>query len=130
MNFFEHQDRARRQTRRMLFLFALAVLAIVAVTDAVLLFALNLDAAHRAGVWTSWCAIWPLSSGMAMAILLGSAYRIATLSGGGASVARELGGTETSSSDNFANRRLRNVVEEMAIASGVPVPRIFVLENE
>jgi Zn-dependent protease with chaperone function len=130
MNFFAHQEQARRQTRRMLFLFALSVLAIVAVTDAVLLFALNLDAAHRAGVGTSWGAIAAMSAGIATAILLGSAYRIATLAGGGSAVARELGGTETSNSDNFAYRRLRNVVEEMAIASGVPVPRIFVLENE
>jgi Zn-dependent protease with chaperone function len=132
MNFFEHQEQARRQTRRMLFLFALAVLAIVAATDVVVLFAIGLDESHRAGAaTTSWGAIVVLSFFVATAILLGSAYRIATLSGGGGTVARELGGTETTSAtDNFAYKRLRNVVEEMAIASGVPVPRIFVLENE
>jgi len=130
MNFFAHQEQARRQTRRMLFLFALAVIGVVAVTDAVVVFAINLDAAHRAGEGASPGAIAALSVAIAVAILLGSAYRIATLSGGGAVIARELGGTETSSSDNFAYRRLRNIVEEMAIASGVPVPRIFVLENE
>ena len=27
-------------------------------------------------------------------------------------------------------RRLRNVVEEIAIASGVPVPKVYVLEHE
>jgi Zn-dependent protease with chaperone function len=132
MNFFEHQEQARRQTRRMLFLFGLAVLAIVAATDVVVLFAIGLDESHRTGaVTTSWGAIVVLSLFVAMAILLGSAYRIATLSGGGGTVARELGGTETTSAtDNFAYKRLRNVVEEMAIASGVPVPRIFVLESE
>lgn len=131
MNFFEQQERARRQTRRMLFLFALAVLAIVAATDVVLLLAIGLDNAHRADGGISWGAIAGLSTVVAAAILLGSAYRIATLGGGGGAVARELGGIETTgSSDNFAYRRLRNIVEEMAIASGVPVPRIFVLENE
>jgi Zn-dependent protease with chaperone function len=130
MNFFEHQERARKQTRRMLFLFALAVLAIVAATDVVVLFAIGLDKAHHADGGTSWGAIFALSVAVATAILLGSAYRIATLGGGGAAVARELGGTETSASGDFAYRRLRNIVEEMAIASGVPVPRIFVLENE
>jgi Zn-dependent protease with chaperone function len=131
MNFFAYQEQARRQTRRMLFLFALAVLVIVAATDVVVLFAIGLDSAHHAEGGVSWSAIAMLSVGVAGAILLGSAYRIATLGGGGAAVARELGGTETSSgTDNFAYRRLRNVVEEMAIASGVPVPRIFVLENE
>ena len=130
MNFFEHQEQARRQTRRMLFLFALAVAAIVAATDFVVLLAIGLDKTHHADSGTSWGAIFVLSIAVATAILLGSAYRIATLGGGGAAVARELGGTETSSSDNFAYRRFRNIVEEMAIASGVPVPRIFVLENE
>jgi len=43
MNFFEHQERARRQTRRMLFLFALAVIGVVVVSDAVIFFAISLD---------------------------------------------------------------------------------------
>ncbi|HEY6984664.1 MAG TPA: M48 family metallopeptidase [Rhodanobacteraceae bacterium] len=130
MNFFAHQEQARRQTRRMLFLFALAVLVVVVATDLVVLFALNLDQAYHAGGGAGFGVIAGLSVVVVAAILLGSAYRIASLSGGGAAVARELGGTENSNSDNFAYRRLRNVVEEMAIASGVPVPRIFVLENE
>ncbi len=130
MNFFAHQEQARRQTRRMLFLFAVAVLVVVAATDLVILFAVGLEDAHHARGSASWGEIAGISVVVAAAILLGSAYRIATLGGGGATVALELGGTETSGSDNFAYRRLRNVVEEMAIASGVPVPRIFVLENE
>ncbi|HKE48893.1 MAG TPA: M48 family metalloprotease, partial [Rhodanobacteraceae bacterium] len=130
MNFFAHQEQARRQTRRMLVLFALAVLVVVAATDVLILVTLDFDETFRTGAGASWGAIGAASVGVATAILLGSAYRIATLGSGGASIARELGGTETSSSQNFAYRRLRNVVEEMAIASGVPVPRIFVLENE
>ena len=58
-------------------------------------------------------------------------YRIATLRAGGAAVAAQLGATEVPhDSGNFAYRRLRNVVEELAIAAGVPVPQVFVLEDE
>lgn len=131
MNFFAHQERARRQTRRMLFLFALAVLAIVLATDLVVLFALGIDSAQRADGGINWSGIAVLSVMVVVAILLGSLYRIATLGSGGAAVARQLGATEVpTGTGNFAYQRLRNVVEEIAIASGVPVPQIFVLENE
>ncbi len=63
---------------------------------------------------------------------LSSLFRIAALrSGGGESVALQMGGTPVpEDTADFNLRRLRNVVEEIAIASGVPVPRIFVLEHE
>ena len=64
-------------------------------------------------------------------ILLASLYRTATLSRGGGQVARMLGATEvTGEGSDPLRRRLLNVVEEMAIASGIPVPEIFVLEEE
>ncbi len=127
MNFFAHQERARRQTRRMLAMFTLAVLVIVLVTDFVVLFAFaGADALRvQAG------PLLLLSLGVAGVIGLGSLYRIATLRGGGAAVARGMGGTAVASdTTSFAYRRLRNVVEEIAIASGVPVPEVFVLEEE
>jgi Zn-dependent protease with chaperone function len=131
MNFFAHQEQARRQTRRMLVLFAFAVAAIVVAVDVVVLFAMGLDSAGRAGGGVNWGGIATLSFLIVAAILCGSAYRIATLRGGGSAVARQLGGTEAAAgSGNFAYQRLRNVVEEIAIASGVPVPEIFVLEDE
>ena len=131
MNFFEHQEQARSQTRRMLFLFALAVIAVVVATDALVLFAIGLDSSSHMRGGISWGGIAALSVVIAIAIGLGSAYRIASLSGGGASVAQQLGGTRVDpTASSFAYRRLRNVVEEIAIASGTPVPQIFVLENE
>jgi Zn-dependent protease with chaperone function len=129
MNFFEHQEQARSQTRRMLILFALSVLAVVAATDVLVVFAFAADSKSAGGI--TWGGILALSVAIAIAIGLGSAYRIATLSGGGASVAQQLGATRVDPmTTNFAYRRLRNVVEEIAIASGTPVPQIFVLENE
>src|SRR5690606_39209585 len=62
---------------------------------------------------------------------LGSMFRIASLGGGGAPVARQLGGVPVPEDTRDPHlRRLRNVVEEMSIASGVPVPAIYVLDHE
>ena len=64
-------------------------------------------------------------------ILLASLYRSLQLRGGGSRVARELGGVEVDgTTTDPLRRRLLNVVEEMAIASGVPVPEVFVLDHE
>lgn len=60
-----------------------------------------------------------------------SLYKTAALSSGGGKVATQLGGTQVSADvSDPLRRRLRNVVEEMSIASGIPVPEIYVLEEE
>lgn len=137
MNFFEHQDRARRQTRLLIVLFTLAVLSILVAVNFVMLAALgtfeSVDESWLAAgflrrnaeiiLWTS------LITGAV--IFLASVYRGMQMRSGGSQVARELGGVpvEPGAADPL-RRRLRNVVEEMAIASGIPVPEIFVLEHE
>jgi len=64
-------------------------------------------------------------------ISLSSLYKIALLSSGGGKVARSLGGTlVTAEINDPLRRRLYNVVEEMAIASGIPMPEVYVLEKE
>ena len=67
-----------------------------------------------------------------MAVIFGaSLFKTAVLSSGGGKVAQALGGTLVAAdTTDPLRRRLRNVVEEMAIASGVPVPEIYVLEEE
>ena len=61
----------------------------------------------------------------------GSLYKTASLSGGGRSVAELLGGRLVApDTSNYLERRLINVVEEMAIASGTPVPPVYVLDEE
>jgi len=121
MNFFEHQDRARRQSRWLLILFALAVLAIIAAVDVFVYFAVGPD---------PWNLVWAtlITGGI---IFGASAVRTLQLRAGGGEVAQAMGGTllEAAPSDPL-RQRLRNVVEEMAIASGVPVPEIYVLEQE
>ena len=141
MDFFAHQDRARRRTHLLLVLFALAVVGIVAVVDLIAFAFLGLGtdpdglgvssvfspAAVREGlpllIWVS-----VLTAG---AIGLASLFRILTLRNGGGAVARGLGGVMVNADTRDPQlQRLCNVVEEMAIASGVPVPQIYVLEQE
>ena len=135
MNFFAQQERARAHTKRMLFLFVLAVICIVGSIDLVLFIAfggmgdrhhtakLSSTAAPQVMFWTSVLVLAVIS--------LSSLYKISQLRSGGGAVARQLGAVPVeSNSPDFAHKRLRNVVEEMAIASGVPVPEIYILEDE
>jgi Zn-dependent protease with chaperone function len=120
MNFFEHQAAARRGSGRLVLLFALAVGGIVLAVDlATLLFT------------GSWAATAAATVATLLVIGLGSLYRVASLRGGGAVVAAQMGGTFVPEDTRDPSlRRLRNVVEEIAIASGVPVPKLFVMDNE
>lgn len=66
-----------------------------------------------------------------LVILAGSLTKVVQLRGGGAKVALALGAREVSpQTGNLRERRLINVVEEMALAAGVPVPRIFIMDEE
>ncbi|HEU0307405.1 MAG TPA: M48 family metallopeptidase [Lysobacter sp.] len=128
MNFFERQAAARRNSSRLVLLFVLAVAGIVLAVDLAvwLVFA---DADSSAGEFG---ALMAFSSLLTLAIIgLGSLYRVATLRDGGESVALQMGGVAVpEGSTDFNLRRLRNVVEEIAIASGVPMPKLYVLEHE
>ncbi|MDZ7790787.1 MAG: M48 family metallopeptidase [Xanthomonadales bacterium] len=121
MNFFEHQDKARRQSRFLIGMFALAVVAIIAAVVAFVYFAIGSD---------PWVLFW--AAVITGGIILGaSAVRTLQLRGGGGEVAQAMGGTRIDAAPSDPLRqRLRNVVEEMAIASGVPVPEIYVMERE
>jgi Zn-dependent protease with chaperone function len=135
MNFFAQQERSRSHTRRMLILFALAVISIVAAVDIVVMIAFGAfgDSKHALA---SARHVPPQALFLSTLAVLGvvaaaTAYKISTLRSGGGAVARQFGATLVASdTTNFAYRRLRNVVEEIAIASGVPVPEIYVLEDE
>ena len=130
MNFFERQDQARRLSKRLVLLFALAVAAIVvAVNVIVLLVGGGFSEATLPGA--RWAAVVAVTLATLGVIGIASMYRISSLRTGGSAVARQLGGTPVpEDTHDFNYRRLRNVVEEIAIASGVPVPQIFVLEEE
>ena len=138
MNFFAQQEAARKQTLRLLIIYVLAIGFIVA--GLVLVYATVMTLVvvdpQRGIDPLLWITRHPSSVllvavGIVLFIGLASLYRIISTRGGGGSVARSLGGTRVSEDTRDpAARRLVNVVEEMAIASGMPVPEIYVLENE
>lgn len=139
MNFFQSQDNARQKTRSLILMFILAVVAIVAAVNLVIT-ALIINIGNEAGTATLPDFNWIMNNlslvmGISLStvgfISLSSLYKIASLSAGGGKVARSLGGTLiTAESTDPLRRRLYNVVEEMAIASGIPMPEVYVLEQE
>ncbi|MCH8072575.1 MAG: M48 family metallopeptidase [Proteobacteria bacterium] len=129
MNFFDAQDRARRFTRWLVVVYVISTVLIVA--GVTLIVGVGLDAV---GQYNSPAnpAILGFTAVAATLFILGSTlYKTARLSSGGGRVAQDMGGTLVPPDVRDPLRmRLRNIVEEMAIASGVPVPEIYVLEEE
>jgi Zn-dependent protease with chaperone function len=140
MDFFARQAATRRQSRWMVFLFALAVIAIVVAIDFVVVATVAiLSASEDGGLLASpdmSLARYPVVAIASTVVVLGtigisSLVRTVKLAAGGGKVAEQLGGTRVGAdTTDPLRRRLRNVVEEMAIASGVPVPQVYVLERE
>ncbi len=142
MNFFQHQEYARSKTRWLLFVYVLAVVAIVIALDAIFMLVKYLAVSEYSQTTNLTTDIKGLIENDASTLLLfslaiivfigvASLFRVLTLQGGGSKVAAALGGTLVDA--NHPDRRVRrliNIVEEMAIASGLPVPQVFVLEQE
>ncbi len=138
MDFFQNQEVARKKTGLLIVYFLLAVILIIATVYVVIAAVLRLgDPAAQTGDTISLAALWDpqlfgaVALGTAALISGGSLYKIASLSGGGHTVAELMGGKllhpQTTDPDE---RRILNVVEEMAIAAGTPVPPVYLLENE
>ena len=140
MDFFARQAATRRQSRWMVFLFILAVIAIVIAIDLVVVTAVAiLSVQDDGGLLASpelSLSRYPLAALFSTVVVLGtigisSLARTVSLAAGGGKVAEQLGGTRVGAdTTDPLKQRLRNVVEEMAIASGVPVPQVYVLERE
>ena len=140
MRFFEHQEKARNHTFRLLVLFGLGVFALIFSIDAILLLGLGfsdspggLDGANWGKILATYFPALALVAAF-LGFVIGSAslYRLSQLSsGGGASVAESLGGhlLQAETSDPV-ERKILNIVEEMAIASGMPVPRVYLMDED
>jgi Zn-dependent protease with chaperone function len=129
MDFFERQRLVRRMSVRLVVLFAIAVIGIVVVVDiaAILAFrGLSMSPGNLVGLLLLVTA--------ATLVAIGGAALVRTITlrgGGGTRVALDLGGVPVPPDTADPQlRRLRNVVEEMAIASGAPVPAVFLLPDE
>ncbi len=133
MDFFKHQDLARKRTKWLLLYFVLAVVAIVVSINMVTFVLLNVfGGAHMTvAQWlhSPWFVAIALIS--LAAIGIGSGARMVQLSAGGKAVADMVGARRIlPETTDPLERRLINVVEEMSIASGTPLPRLYVMDNE
>jgi Zn-dependent protease with chaperone function len=132
MDFFAEQARQRVASRKLAVLFALAVLAIVALVDGVvgaLWYVHSAFFARVPHVDMKWLVVVTLA--VAGGILACSFHRMLALSAGGRAVAESVRAERVpAESADPRLRRLRNVVEEMAVAAGVPVPGLYVMADE
>ncbi|WP_051399784.1 M48 family metallopeptidase [Haloechinothrix halophila] len=129
MNFFERQTQVRKVSARLVFLFIAAVVGIIVVVDAAAFFLLGL---YEQGAGNAINVLFWITLLMLLVIVGTSLFRMLSLrNGGGGKVAQSLGGVYVPEDTTDPQlRRLRNVVEEIAIASGTPVPELYVLPNE
>lgn len=144
MDFFGSQDRARGRTKLLIALYGLALLFIILAIHVVLVFAgfgaPGSEAVNETGVsyrtpdasdFLDPALFAMVAGGVILVVGGASLFKIRSLGADGAKVARSVGGIPVDpSTTDPAERKLLNIVEEMSIASGVPMPDVFVLPNE
>ena len=147
MNFFEHQDQAKKRTSLLVLLFCAAVLCLIAISvfaiSSMLYFVEQNSTSPGAiaAAQTSFLqhfmrlAASELTLYIAAAIItvvgLGSFWKYLQLGSGGETVALALGGRKIQpDTQDVYEKRALNVVEEMAIASGNPVPQVYLLNDD
>ena len=136
MDFFEAQDQAQSRTKLLVLYFALAAILIItavyfAVTVGVVFYHHKTGGEASPALFSGLRLAW--TAGIVVPLVaFGSLWRIAQLKRkGGAGVAEAMGGRKVNpSSKRPEERKLINVVEEMAIASGVPVPAVYLMDAE
>ena len=133
MTFFEHQHRARRKTGILVFYFIIAVILIVLSINTLIFLVISMGGSMTVEDATRVyrpLAVY-ITLGTLLVIFIGSLITSLKLRGGGRAVARMVGARPVNPDTKDINeRRLINVVEEMSIASGTPVPEIYILDNE
>lgn len=125
-DFFERQSVARRNTKWLVAMFVLAVIGIVGTTFVVTAIGIGASSGEVP-------VELPIAASVGALVIIsgGTLYKVAQLAGGGSVVAEQLGGRRLFPNTNDpVERRLLNVVEEMALASGVPVPAVYLLREE
>ncbi len=142
MDFFQRQDIARRNTRLLIILFLLAVALLIVLTNAALAgylwFNQSYDAYSGTGEdfksylsYLSWERFGWSGLAIAATVALVSGVKWLQLAAGGKVVAESMGGTRIiSQTDDRYERRCLNIVEEIALAANMPVPAVFILNDE
>jgi Zn-dependent protease with chaperone function len=144
MNFFEHQARAKRNSGRLIVLLGLAVICLITLTSVTLMILISVfgqaplqilshnvpSYAADGSLLSDGSLIAAVSLAVISVVVLGSLYKTLQLSKGGKAVAERLGGRLINlAPQSPEERRVLNVVEEMAIASGTPVPPVYLLDD-
>ncbi|MBL9217685.1 MAG: M48 family metallopeptidase [Opitutaceae bacterium] len=148
MDFFEAQERARQRTKRLVFLFALAVLGTVLAGYASVVLGLryagDLERQTRpvgsyyqkpkpplfTGWWNPQVFLWTTGGTLAV-VGIASLFKWSQMRAGGSAIAEMVGGRAVDlQTTDLRERKLLNVIEEMSIASGIPMPAVYVLEDE
>lgn len=132
MNFFDHQDTARQRTGLLVFLFSLAVVTITGLVSVLSIGIYYGVTGEHFDQETALTYVLLCFVGVLLVVAISSMVRLSALtSNGGRGVAESIGGKLISSNTLDAkHRQLLNVVEEMAIASGIPVPPVYVMQEE
>lgn len=139
MNFYKAQDIAKRKTRYLILLFSVVLFLLIVFSSVVLIFifAFSTSQASFSSVLSSLFSdeyrpiFYAASVFIIGGALLSSFSKNKQLSKGGSVIAASMGGIKLAFNTKSLNeRKLLNVVEEMAIASGMPVPDVFILKSE
>ncbi|MEA1989118.1 MAG: M48 family metallopeptidase [Pseudomonadota bacterium] len=139
MNFYAAQDNAKKKTKYLVLLYVLILIVLTFLSTLVLMLLLpmvtgqNLSTNFWQTLFTEQnlpTLLW-VGAFVVGGALISSFVKSRHLAKGGAVIAEALGGSKLSpNSSNINERKALNVVEEMAIASGMPVPEVFVLRQE
>jgi len=148
MDFFERQEKARRNTKLLVVYFVAGVAMLILVVYLVVATAFTAAGVHhrirhnRYYDYTTQLEaqehpLWnpklflSVAIGTLAVIGVGSAFKTMELAQGGSAVSSMMGGRLVNpNTTDLDERKLLNVVEEMALASGVPVPQVYVMDNE
>ncbi|WP_309387114.1 M48 family metallopeptidase [Cerasicoccus frondis] len=135
MDFFAAQDDAHSRTKLLVVYFILAVISIIVALYALCMvfYSYGTTPENQPVQWVLWQPMVLAGVGGFVVLLVGGASlsKIAELKGGGGVVAKSVGGRKVDPATTDPDeRKLMNVIEEMAIASGTPVPEIYILDRE
>lgn len=137
MDFFQAQEQARQRSHLLIAYFLLAVLGIILALYLAFSLGLALVLSETEGQrisnfdWFSPLRFLGVAVVTGAVIGLATFFKIVQLRQGGGVVARSVGGRKLhADTTDFKERQLLNVVEEMAIASGTPMPEVYILDNE
>ncbi|MBI3563450.1 MAG: M48 family metallopeptidase [Gammaproteobacteria bacterium] len=143
MDFFSQQHQARTKTRKLLVYLLLAIASLLAITHGIFYLLLSYDQAapdraryftpghYDLATYVQSGVFWIINLAILVVIGFASLYKWLTIRAGGYVIAEHLGGVLIPNTTADLNeKRVLNVVQEMAIASGTPVPPVYILEED